>query len=101
MKPYTYADGITSMKNNIFFSKSGEIKFRELLQYATINEFDLEPQEGTLFVDPLMKAPGSSDFSFKVESPAMGLGIRPLSFNDVGCTDSLPRLLAQYYYLRK
>ncbi|MFC1718076.1 right-handed parallel beta-helix repeat-containing protein [Candidatus Poribacteria bacterium] len=101
MKPYTYADGITSMENNIFFSKSGEIKFRELLQYATTNEFDLEPQEGTLFVDPLMKAPGSGDFSFKAESLAMGLGIRQLSFNDAGCTGSFLRLLAQYYYLRK
>ena len=101
MKPYTYADGITSMKNNIFFSKSNEITFRELLHYATISKFDLEPQEGTLFVEPLMKNPGTGDFSFRSESPAPSLGIKPLAFDDVGCTGSFFQLLAEYYHLHK
>jgi hypothetical protein len=98
MKPYTYADGITSMKNNIFFSRSDGIRFRELLHYATIDEFDLEPQEGTLFVEPFMRDPGNGDFSFKPESSAPSLGIKSLSLDDAGCTGSFLRLLEEYYH---
>ncbi len=105
MKSYSTADGITSLKNNIFHSTSSShngpgsnLIFKEYLHYKMISEYPIEEKDGNTFADPMLKDPAAGDFSFEVKSRAQSLGIRPLSFSDAGCTGSFSLLFNRFYH---
>lgn len=87
IKPYMKADGITSMPNNILFSWKGKIELEELTAYSGSRTVPFEPFDGTVFTDPLFVDWGKGDFSFKPDSPALKLGIKPIDVSEAGRED--------------
>jgi hypothetical protein len=62
-------DEVTTWSNNLFFSRTGHYEqVPEVVQRA----------------DPLFVRTTESDFDFQPQSPARGLGIKPLRFPEVG-----------------
>ncbi|WP_308639423.1 right-handed parallel beta-helix repeat-containing protein [Paenibacillus silvisoli] len=85
MSAYSKSDGITSLRGNLFCSRSGRQTFKHYFHYKPTEAFGLERFDGNCFGDPLLTDAAAGDFSYAVNSPALELGIEPLSFADVGC----------------
>ena len=84
VKPFLNANGITSMPDNIIFSRSGTINHVITSNYSTIETVPLEPREGTVFADPKFADRENGDFTFKPDSPAYKLGIEPIDVSTAG-----------------
>lgn len=97
MKNFSAADGIVSLKNNVFLSASGQVMFKVYLHYKVIRESALEENEGNIRADPMLKDPATGDFSFDEDSPAWAREIQPLSFADAGCTGSFSALFERFF----
>ena len=84
--PFFDATGITSMSNNIIYSTSGKITLNKIVEYKTVETVPLEPREGTVLADPMLKNPEKGDCGFKPGSPALKLGIIPIDVSTAGVT---------------
>jgi hypothetical protein len=71
---FSNPEGVTTWNNNLLFSKSN--------LYPTTPKIGVGSPE---FVDP-----STGDYAFRINSPAIPLGIKPLDLSDVG-----PRKLQQ------
>jgi len=83
----TRPDGITSMPNNILFSRSNKINDAKLKLYDTIKTLPLEPRDGTIFADPQFVDWENENYNFKPDSPALKLGIEPIDVSTAGIID--------------
>ena len=84
LKKYMKADGITSMPNNVIFSRKNKITHNKLLDYATFESAPLESRDGSVFADPLFVDMEGGDYDFMPESPARKLGIEPIDVRGAG-----------------
>ncbi|RAP76069.1 right-handed parallel beta-helix repeat-containing protein [Paenibacillus montanisoli] len=85
MSAYSKSDGITSLRNNLFYSRSGRQVFKHYFHYKPIEVTDLEQSDGNGFGDPMVTDAAAGDFGYAAKSPAWQRGIEPLSFADAGC----------------
>lgn len=96
MGKFTDADGITSLRNNVLYSRSGRRTFKEVLHYTMISERELQEQDGNVFEDPQLTGAAQGEFSFAAHSVTDPLGIEPLSFADVGCQDRYAEIFEKF-----
>jgi hypothetical protein len=78
------ADGITSMKDDLFFSKSGKVEYETLVDYAGQGLHPMTPTDGSLIADPIFMNLQKWDFRFRQDSPALKLGIETLDWKKAG-----------------
>ncbi len=84
LKPFMKADGITSMSNNVMFSRTDSVMLGKLLDYRVFEEAPLEPRDGSVFADPLFIDTAGGNYGFQAGSPALKLGIEPIDVGGAG-----------------
>ena len=78
------ADGISSLMNNIFYSRSGKITVNHLNKYTTVGTEPLTARDGSVFADPRLEGVESGRIRFLPGSPAPRLGIAPIHVSGAG-----------------
>jgi hypothetical protein len=74
---------VTAWKNNLFFSQVGKIERVGLKDYAQGAIVQGAP-DGTSTADPLFVNREKGDYSYKPNSPALALGLKPLNTKNAG-----------------
>ncbi|ARV16578.1 right-handed parallel beta-helix repeat-containing protein [Polaribacter sp. SA4-12] len=97
MKGYSSAIGITSWKNNIFNSNSGDIKLRQLAQYDKVSEDQLTPFNGTLFSEIKLIGIESGKLNLSNDALLKSQGIELQDFSKAGYKTNLTELIKVYY----
>jgi len=95
MQKYTYATGIRTFNANVLFALKGEILHQQEIQYTTAHVVDFKP-EGNGYCDPMFVNEANANFLFKPNSPALKYDIKPLNFDNVGCTGSFKNIYRKY-----
>lgn len=81
---YANATGLSSMSDNIFYSRSGKVVHNSIIGYQKISCSQLTPANGNVLADPFVEETGKYQFSFKSGSPAIKAGIKLLNLSGVG-----------------
>ena len=77
-------EGIRALENNILFSAQGKVQGYKLERYSRKGSYQLEPEKGNLFADPLLVEFDKGRVIFGAESPAGKLGIKPIDVSGAG-----------------
>jgi hypothetical protein len=72
------------MPNNVFFSRTGEVRGEAVKEYAGSGLTPLEMREGSVIADPLFRDAEHGDYDFKAGSPALARGIRAIEAPKAG-----------------
>ncbi|MBP3963854.1 right-handed parallel beta-helix repeat-containing protein [Paenibacillus lignilyticus] len=96
MSTFSASDGIVSFRNNMLFSRKQSRRFKRFFHYKAIHEYELQELEGNVFAAPILTGAAEGDYSFDADSLAWSRGIRPLSFDTVGCTGRFAEVYEQF-----
>jgi len=77
-------DAITTLRNNVLFSKEGIVQARKLKNYSQSGTYQLKAEAGNLLVDPLVIEFKTGIVKFDPGSPAGKLGIKPIDVSRAG-----------------
>jgi hypothetical protein len=77
-------DAITTLKNNVLFSKAGVVQARKLKGYSQSGTYQLDAETGNLLVDPLIVEFDKGVVKFATRSPVIRFGIRPIDVSRAG-----------------
>jgi hypothetical protein len=75
--------GATNWMGNLIFSEAGRIEWVGLKQYSATGS-NAAPASGWIQADPKLVDRSAEDFRFAPDSPAHGLGIRPVDVSRAG-----------------
>ncbi|MBN1806433.1 MAG: right-handed parallel beta-helix repeat-containing protein [Sedimentisphaerales bacterium] len=77
-------DAISRLENNILFSKAGIVQARKLKNYSASDTYQLKPEAGNLFHDPLIVEFGRGTVKLAPDSPVTRLGIKLIDVSGAG-----------------
>ena len=77
-------DAITTLRNNVLFSKEGIVQARKLKNYSQSGTYQLKADSGNLLDDPLVLEFKAGVVKFDPDSPAVKLGIKPIDVSHAG-----------------
>lgn len=77
-------DAITTLQNNVLFSKEGIVQARKLKNYSQSGTYQLDAGSGNMLVDPLVLEFKAGVVKFDPASPAGKLGIKPIDVSGAG-----------------
>lgn len=77
-------EGITTWKDNCLFSRAGKIEGNKLDRYTRTGSYELKPDGGNVFADPLLAEFDKGIVTFAPDSPAARLGIKPIDVSGAG-----------------
>jgi hypothetical protein len=77
-------EGITTWKDNCLFSRAGKIEGNKLDRYTRTGSYELKPDGGNVFADPLLAEFDKGIVTFAPDSPAARLGIKPIDVSSAG-----------------
>ena len=77
-------DAITTLQNNVLFSKAGIVQARKLNNYSQSGTYQLKADSGNLLDDPLVLEFKAGIVKFAPASPAGKLGIEPIDVSHAG-----------------
>jgi hypothetical protein len=78
------SDAITTLRNNVLFSKEGIVQARKLKNYSQSGTYQLKADSGNLLDDPLVLEFKAGVVKFDPDSPAVKLGIKPIDVSSAG-----------------
>ena len=78
------SDAITTLRNNVLFSKEGIVQARKLKNYSQSGTYQLKADSGNLLDDPLVLEFKAGVVKFDPDSPAVKLGIKPIDVSHAG-----------------
>jgi len=81
---FSNPQAITSFGNNVIYSAAGRVVGKTLADYRELGAAALEPGEGSVLADPLVKGVEKGRVQFGRTSPARALGIAPVDVSDAG-----------------
>jgi len=90
---HTPPEGLSSMPRNIFFSRYGQatVGWLTSTSYGPVRTEALQMRDGSVSEDPMFVAADGGDYSFRDNSPAHGLGIKPIEAGNVGPRERLAK----------
>ena len=77
-------DAITTLQNNVLFSKAGIVQARKLNNYSQSGTYQLKADSGNLLDDPLVLEFKAGIVKFAPDSLAVKLGIKPIDVSHAG-----------------
>ncbi|MEW6355030.1 MAG: right-handed parallel beta-helix repeat-containing protein [Planctomycetota bacterium] len=77
-------NAIVTMPNNVFFSGAGAVEGEKMERYKPLGREPIAPREGTVIADPMFDRIEDGIVTFKPDSPALRLGIKPLDVSKAG-----------------
>ena len=78
------SDAITTLRNNVLFSKEGIVQARKLKNYSQSGTYQLKADSGNLLDDPLVLEFKAGVVKFDPDSPAVKFGIKPIDVSHAG-----------------
>jgi hypothetical protein len=77
-------DAITTLRNNVLFSKSGTVEARKLKNYSRSGSYQIEAEAGNLLIDPLIVEFKTGVVKFAPDSRTGELCIKPIDVSGAG-----------------
>jgi hypothetical protein len=77
-------DAVTTLRNNVLFSKAGLVEARKLKNYSQAGTYRIKPEAGNLHVDPLIVEFNKGVVRLAPDSPAVELGIELIDVSGAG-----------------